>query len=389
MIEEAIKKVEPKVIEWRRAMHRHPELSFEEYWTSDYIEKALKEMNGIEISRPTETSVLGIIKGDHPGRKVGLRGDIDALPIQEDREELDFASEIDGVMHACGHDSHAAMLLGAASVLADNKDKIHGEIYLIFQHAEELPPGGAQEMVATGLFDDLDVVFAQHIMTSKPLGEIHIKSGAVTANSDQFELTINGQGGHASQPESSVDPLLLASRIVTQVQDIVSRIAGPLDNLVISVTNFNAGTGAKNVIPHTAELSGSVRSASKEIIELAREKIESVVKANCDIYGATYDLNYKYGYQAVMNDGTETARVKETLNNVFGEDRVIEQEMMMGGEDFGAFTENLPGVYILLGTYNEEKDYVYPHHHPKFGIDEEAFIDGVRAHVNVALDLGK
>src|SRR5699024_2513038 len=130
-----------------------------------------------------------------PGRKVGLRGDIDALPIQEDRDDLDFVSEIDGKMHACGHDSHAAMLLGAAKVLSDNKDKIHGEIYLIFQHAEELPPGGAQEMVATGLFDDLDVVFAQHIMTSKPLGEIHIKSGAVTANSDQFELTINGQGG--------------------------------------------------------------------------------------------------------------------------------------------------------------------------------------------------
>ena len=226
-------------------MHRHPELSFEEYWTSDYIEKALKEMNGIEISRPTETSVLGIIKGDHPGRKSWTARRYRCTADREDREELDFASEIDGVMHACGHDSHAAMLLGAASVLADNKDKIHGEIYLIFQHAEELPPGGAQEMVATGLFDDLDVVFAQHIMTSKPLGEIHIKSGAVTANSDQFELTINGQGGHASQPESSVDPLLLASRIVTQVQDIVSRIAGPLDNLVISVTNFNAGTGAK------------------------------------------------------------------------------------------------------------------------------------------------
>lgn len=389
MLDEAIKKAEAQVIEWRREMHKHPELSFEEYWTSDYIEKALKNMNGIEISRPTETSVLGIIKGDHPGRKVGLRGDIDALPIQEDRDDLDFVSEIDGVMHACGHDSHAAMLLGAAQVLADNKDKIHGEIYLIFQHAEELPPGGAQEMVATGLFDDLDVVFAQHIMTSKPLGEIHIKSGPVTANSDQFELTINGQGGHASQPESSVDPLLLGSRIVTQVQDIVSRIAGPMDNLVISVTNFNSGTGAKNVIPHTAEISGSVRSATPEIRKLAHEKIEAVIKANCDIYGATYELDYMYGYQAVQNDVTETARVRETLNEVFGEDRVIEQEMMMGGEDFGAFTENLPGVYILLGTYNEAKDYVYPHHHPKFAIDEDAFIDGVRAHVNVALGLGQ
>lgn len=193
MLENMIKEVAPKVIEWRRDMHRHPELSFEEYWTSEYIENALKEMDGIEIQRPTKTSVLGIIKGDKPGRKVGLRADIDALPIQEDRDDLDFVSEIDGKMHACGHDSHASMLLGAAEVLSKNKDKIYGEIYLIFQHAEELPPGGAIEMVETGLFDDLDVVFAQHIMTTKPIGEIHIKSGAVTANSDTFELTIQGK----------------------------------------------------------------------------------------------------------------------------------------------------------------------------------------------------
>ena len=197
-------------------------------------------MDGIEIQRPTKTSVLGIIKGDKPGRKVGLRADIDALPIQENRDDLDFVSEIDGKMHACGHDSHASMLLGAAEVLSKNKDKISGEIYLIFQHAEELPPGGAIEMVETGLFDDLDVVFAQHIMTTKPIGEIHIKSGAVTANSDTFELTIQGQGGHASQPEGAIDPLVIGSRIVTQIQDIVSRMAGPLDNLVISITNFNS-----------------------------------------------------------------------------------------------------------------------------------------------------
>lgn len=388
MLEDMIKEVAPKVIEWRREMHRHPELSFEEYWTSEYIENVLKEMDGIDIQRPTETSVLGIIKGEKPGRKVGLRADIDALPIQEDRDDLDFVSEIDGKMHACGHDSHASMLLGAAEVLSKNKDKISGEIYLIFQHAEELPPGGAIEMVETGLFDDLDVVFAQHIMTTKPIGEIHIKPGAVTANSDTFELTINGQGGHASQPENSIDPLIIGSRIVTQVQDIVSRMAGPLENLVISITNFHSGTGAKNVIPQTAEISGSVRSASAEVRELAKEKIESVAKNICDIYGAEYDYRFNYGYQAVMNDEVETARVHEILDDTFGKDRVIESEKMMGGEDFGAFTANLPGVYILLGTYNEEKDYIYPHHHPKFGIDEDAFIDGVRAHVNVALGLG-
>lgn len=389
MLDQEIKTVGPEVIEWRRTMHRHPELSYQEHWTSSYIEEQLKEMDGIEISRPTKTSVLGIIRGAHPGRKVGLRADIDALPIQEDRDDLDFTSEIDGRMHACAHDAHAAMLLGAAKVLSQNKDHIHGEIYLIFQHAEEVPPGGAREMVATGQFDDLDVVFAQHIMTTLPVGEIHIKSGPVTANSDIFNLTITGKGGHSSQPENSVGPVIIGSRIVSQVQDIVSRLASPLDNLVVSVTNFHAGTGAENVIPQTAKISGSVRSASAEIRELAKEKIEAVTKANCEIYGAAYDLDYTYGVTAVINDKAETSKVRETLTETFGADRVKEMIMMMGGEDFGAFTENLPGVYIMIGTYNEEKDCLYPHHHPKFKIDEDVLIDGVKTHVNVALGLGR
>ncbi|MCD2137910.1 M20 metallopeptidase family protein [Salinicoccus halitifaciens] len=389
MLDQEIKTVGPEVIEWRRTMHRHPELSYQEHWTSSYIEEQLKEMDGIEISRPTKTSVLGIIRGAHPGRKVGLRADIDALPIQEDRNDLDFTSEIDGRMHACAHDAHAAMLLGAAKVLSQNKDHIHGEIYLIFQHAEEMPPGGAREMVATGQFDDLDVVFAQHIMTTLPVGEIHIKSGPVTANSDIFNLTITGKGGHSSQPENSIDPVLIGSRIVSQVQDIVSRLASPLDNLVVSVTNFHAGTGAENVIPQTAKISGSVRSASKEMRELAKEKIEAITKANCEIYGAAYDLDYTYGVTSVINDEAETTKVKETLTETFGAERVKEMIMMMGGEDFGAFTENLPGVYIMIGTYNEEKGCIYPHHHPKFKIDEDVLIDGVRTHVNVALGLGR
>ncbi len=389
MLNKEIKAVESKVIGWRRDMHKHPELSYEEHWTSDYVEQALRQMDGIEISRPTETSVLGIIRGGHPGRKVGLRADIDALPIQEDREDLDFTSEIDGRMHACAHDAHAAMLLGAAKVLSKNKDHIHGEVYLIFQHAEEVPPGGAKEMVATGQFDDLDVVFAQHIMTTLPVGEIHIKSGPVTANSDIFNLTITGKGGHSSQPENSIDPVLIGSRIVSQVQDIVSRLASPLDNLVVSVTNFHAGTGAENVIPQTAKISGSVRSASKEMRELAKEKIETIINSNCEIYGATYDLDYTYGVTAVINDEAETSKVRETLTETFGAERVKEMIMMMGGEDFGAFTENLPGVYIMIGTYNEEKDCIYPHHHPKFKIDEDVLIEGISTHVNVALGLGK
>lgn len=216
-----------EVVTWRRTMHKHPEISFQEHWTSGYIKSELEKMGDIEISQPTETSVLGIIKGAKPGRKVGLRADIDALQIQEERDDIDFASTNDGAMHACGHDGHAAILLGAAKVLVQNRDELNGEVYLIFQHAEEEPPGGAQEMVATGLFDDLDFIYGQHLFTPIPTGKIGITNGPITSNSDTFDLKIQGRGGHSSQPENSIDPIVIGGQVLNQFQTIISRIASP------------------------------------------------------------------------------------------------------------------------------------------------------------------
>ncbi|MFC4023628.1 amidohydrolase [Oceanobacillus longus] len=382
-----IEQVLPAVIQWRRTMHQHPELSFEEYWTSQYIEDELRQMDNIELSRPTKTSVLGIIKGKKPGKKIGLRADIDALPIQEERDDLDFASTKEGVMHACGHDGHAAMLLGAARVLSQNVDAISGEIYLIFQHAEEAPPGGAQEMVATGLFNDLDFVYGQHLFTPIPIGKIGITKGPITSNSDTFDLLIKGRGGHASQPEDSVDPVIMSTQIINQFQTIVSRMTSPLDSVVISTTQFHAGS-ATNIIPDTAALQGSVRTVQQETRELVKEKMEKAVASICDLYGADYEFNFQYGYDAVVNDEEKTDAVIDIATKLFG-DRVFNYPLTMGGEDFGAFSKIIPGTFIFIGARNEEKSYDYPHHHPKFAIDEDSLIDGVSMMVHVALEMGK
>jgi len=373
------------VFEWRRTLHRHPELSFEEHWTSQYIEDALKEMDGIEISRPTPTSVLGIIKGDHPGKKIGLRADINALPVEEERTDIDFVSEVPGKMHACGHDGHTAILLGAAKILSRNAERLHGEVYLIFQHAEELIPGGAQEMVATGLFDDLDFIYGQHLFTPVPVGKIGITNGPVTSNSDGFEIIIQGSGGHASQPELTVDPVNIGVQIISQFQTIVSRITSPLDSVVISTTNFHAGS-AKNIIPDTAELSGSVRTINDDTRLLVREKMEQAVANVCEMYGATYDFNFQFGYAAVVNDDGMTDKVRKIATEKFG-DKVFDFPLVMGGEDFSSFSRLVPSTYAMVGVRNPGKDMEYPHHHPKFGMDEDGFIDGVKMMVYVALEM--
>ncbi|MFD2762193.1 M20 metallopeptidase family protein [Lentibacillus juripiscarius] len=386
-IQNQIEAVMNDVYQWRRTMHQNPELSFQEYWTSDYIAGELAKMDSIEISRPTETSVLGIIKGTQPGKKIGLRADIDALPITEERDDIPFKSKNDGIMHACGHDGHAAILLGAAKVLAANQDALAGEIYLIFQHAEEKPPGGASELVATGLFDDLDFIYGQHLFTPIPTGKIGIKNGPIMANADEFDLTIKGRGGHASQPENSIDPVVVGTQIINQLQTIVSRVTSPLDPVVISTTKFHAGT-INNIIPDTATLGGSVRTVTDETRQLIKEKIEQAVKRVCEFYEADADIEYTTGYAAVHNDEASTDQVRDIATGLFG-DRVFEYPLAMGSEDFGAFSQAIPSTYAFIGARNTEKQMDYPHHHPKFAIDEDSFIDGVTMMVNVAFQMSQ
>lgn len=375
-----------QVIAYRRYLHQFPELSFQEFKTSQFIFDEMSKLENVVVTRPTETSVLVKIKGGKPGKKIGLRADIDALPIEEDRDELDFKSQVPGAMHACGHDGHTAILMVATQFLAEHAQELPGEVYAIFQHAEETPPGGAKEMVATGLFDDFDFIYGHHLFTPYPLGTMDIKAGPNTGNSDLYELTIYGKGGHAAMPHTSIDPIIIGAQILEKMQTIISRKLNPVNAAIISNTVFQAGSiDAKNVIPSTAFLSGSVRSNDVEERQIIAQEIDRVAKATCDAYGASYQLDYQWGYSAVNNDQATTAIVKEIAEELFP-GQVTQLPISLGGEDFSAFSDLVPATYIWIGAGNAEKGYDYPHHHPKFALDEDSFLIGLQMFVAVAMN---
>ncbi|WHY03276.1 amidohydrolase [Neobacillus sp. DY30] len=383
-----IDEVFEEVIEWRRYLHKHPELSFQEYNTAQYVYDVLESFGSLELSRPTKTSVAARLKGSKPGKVIAIRADMDALPIQE-ATELSFASVNNGVMHACGHDGHTSMLLGAAKILIEQKESLCGEIVFIFQHAEELPPGGAKEMVAAGVLDGVDEVVGIHLMTTIPYGTIGIRKGAITSNSDIFEIIVQGKGGHSSTPELTIDPLATGAQMVNGLNHIVSRSVAPLDSAVVSVTKFHAGGQALNVIPDCVEIGGSVRVFSQTTRELIKNRITDIAEGIAKSNGAVATVNYTYGYNSVVNDIEVTEKIASMIEDHFSERRLDWVDPMLGGEDFSAFSDEKPGCYVMIGAGNIEKGITYPHHHPKFDIDENALKDGLKFHVLTALTLTK
>ncbi|MGG7619017.1 amidohydrolase [Bacillus coreaensis] len=381
LISERVQSVIDDVISWRRHLHTYPELSFQEEKTAQFVFDTLHSFGDFELSRPTKTSVIARLIGQETGKVVALRADMDALAIQEEND-FSFTSKFPGVMHACGHDGHTAMLLGAAKILSQFRDELKGEIRFVFQHAEEIHPGGAQELVKEGVLDGVDCMIGTHLMSNLKVGQMGVIYGPVTANSDRFDITIKGKGGHASTPESAIDPLLIGAQVVTNLQQIVSRNTSPLDQVVVSVTNFQAGTGAYNVIPDSVKLSGSVRSFGSEVRESTVEAIERIIKGNTQAHQATYELDYRYGYGSVVNDEEVTKLLEETILQEWGEERVSYLPPLMGGEDFSAYSQTVPSCFVLIGAGNEEKGIVYPHHHPRFTVDEDALEDGVSLFVH-------
>lgn len=375
--------VKQDVISWRRHLHQNPELSFEEEKTSQFVFETLESFGELELSRPTRTSVLARLKGAEPGPVLALRADMDALPIEEENT-FEFVSNTRGKMHACGHDGHTAMLLGTAKILTQIKDQIHGEVRFIFQHAEELFPGGAQEMVKAGVMEGVDSVVGIHLYSPLEVGKIAVRSGPFMAAPDTFYITIRGRGGHAAQPQSTVDPIVIAAQVVTNLQHIVSRNMDPLDPVVLSVTQFHAGT-AHNIIPEKVELNGTVRSFKPELRTEVPRLMEQIVKGITEAHGATFEFKYEQGYRPVINDEQVTEKVRETLLEVFGQEVVIEGEQHMGGEDFSAYQDKVPGTFFNVGAGNVEKGIIYPHHHPKFTVDEDSLPMGVEAFINIIL----
>ena len=371
------------IVEKRRAIHRHPELMYEEFETSKLVQNTLSEL-GIEFEKDIAvTGVVGLV-GNGEGPCIALRADMDALPIHEEAD-VEFRSEIDGKMHACGHDCHTAMLLGAAKVLKDNESEINGTIKLIFQPAEEGGAGGKM-MRDQGVLEDPDVerIFGLHVSDKLPTGTLASKEGTLLAATSSIKIIVSGNGGHAAMPHLTVDPVVTGSKIVVELQTLVSRELDPLESGVISITMANAGS-ATNVIPSSMELQGTIRSLTSDGItrlqHRVREVAEGIAMANRCMAEVTFPGN---DFPPTVNDGECWELGKISAGEILGEERVSEMGAIMGGEDFSYYTQVIPGCFSFLGVGNPEIGAVYGVHHPKFKVDEDALSLGTAIHVSTA-----
>lgn len=372
-------------IDFRRLLHRYPELSTEERETSNRIQEKLKEYGIPFKSGFADTGVLGIIEGEQDGKIIGIRADIDALPMKE-ISGVDFSSEHEGVMHACGHDAHTSMLLHAGKILNDNKKDLKGTILLIFQPAEELSPtGGSKRMMEDGVFDEYEpeMLLAQHVWPDLEVGKFGVMAGPIMGNSDKFKVIIKGSGGHASMPHSTVDALITANQVVNVLQTLVSRNANPMEPAVLTVGRFEAGT-KHNVIAETAEIEGTIRSQSDETKAMMKKRFFEVVENVVTSMGAECEIIFDDGYPATVNDAHWASELRKSIVNVYGEESVPALQPSLAGEDFSRFLQKYPGVYYWLGTSVGEGQ--KPLHNPAFRLNEDAFKYGITAMVNMAVD---
>jgi len=379
-IQNDVDEILPGVIADRRHLHENPELGFQEVKTAEFVRQRLESL-GVEDIRTgiNKTGVTGLVRGsaEGPGRNVLVRADMDALPILEENE-VDYKSQNDGVMHACGHDAHTSILLGLARVLTDRKDEFSGTVKLLFQPAEELPPGGAKGMIAEGVLNDppIEAVFGLHMSQGDPVGTISVGAGPVMAAADAFTIVVQGKGGHAAYPSENIDPVVIGSQIVVALQSLVSRETDPMESAVLSTCVFNAGD-AFNVIPDTAELGGTVRTFKPEVRDHMEKRIGEVARGIAEAMQGSATVTYTRGYPATVNDEAMTDLAREAAVEVVGEENVLELKPKMGGEDFSYFLEQKPGSYFFVGSNNEERGLVWGHHHPKFDIDEESLGAGL------------
>lgn len=391
--------IEPKVIEWRRHFHEHPELSNREFKTAEKIAEHLRSL-GIEVQTGVgKTGVVGLLKGNHPGKVVALRADIDALPVTE-RNDLPFKSMVEtefmgtktGVMHACGHDTHIAILMGVAEILSKHKDKINGTVKFIFQPAEEGPPpgeeGGAKLMIKEGVLENpkVDAIFGLHINSATPVGTIKYKPGGIMAAVERFVINVKGKQSHGSQPWLGVDPILISAKIIDGFQSIVSRELDLTEEAaVITVGKITSGVRF-NIIPESAELIGTVRSLDADmkakIIKRMTEMTETIAKA----YGGEASIVFENFTSITYNDPDLTATMLPTLQKVAGNDYVVITKAVTGGEDFSYFQEVVPGLYFFLGGMTPGNTEAFPHHTPDFVIDESGMLLGVKTMTQLAID---
>jgi carboxypeptidase Ss1 len=380
---------EPELVEVRRRLHEHPELAYQEKATAALVAESLASY-GIEVRKGVGgTGVLGILKGGKRGRVVALRADMDALPLEE-HSDVRFRSKNPGVMHACGHDTHVAMLLGAARLLSDHRKDLHGTVKFLFQPAEENGGmGGAKPMIEAGAMKNpkVDYVFGLHIDGTLPAGEFGFTSGPAMAAPDTFTVRIIGKGGHGSAPHKTVDPVYVAAHVIIALQGVSSRMIDPVRPFVISVGAVHAGT-KENIIPDEAHLEGTIRTLDEKTRARAKAKVASTAKGVCRAFGAKAVVEFETdAYPVTVNDPRTTAKAVRVLERVPNM-KVKRQPPILGGEDFSRFLREAPGTFYFLGTKNPKKGCIYPNHSSRFKVDESVLKYGAASLASLALEFG-
>jgi amidohydrolase len=384
MIDEKISGIKDEMIRLRRDFHRHPELGLQEERTARVVADYLRNL-GLEVFEGIgKTGVVGMLNGRSPGKTVMLRADMDALPIQE-INDVEYRSVNDGVMHACGHDGHMAILLGAAAVLSGMRDKLVGRVKFVFQPAEE-SLGGARYMIADGVLDNprVDAAFGLHLISLLPMGYIGWKSGPIMASMDPFTITIKGKGGHGALPESGIDAILMSAQVITALQGLVTKEISPTSPVVINVGTIKGGD-APNVIAETVVLEGTVRTLDTLVQQTIPERMERIISGITKSMGGSFELDYQKGYPATINDAAMTEIVKDRAVEMVGEDYVLEVPSAMISEDMSFYLQKVPGSYFYVGAGNLEKGFSQPHHNARFDIDEQALEVGARMMCNLAI----
>ncbi|MCS7233044.1 MAG: amidohydrolase [Synergistetes bacterium] len=386
-IKRLVEEVKSELVEMRHYLHAYPEPSFEEYETTKFIVSKLREygIDDIKVGcGGKESGVIATIRGKALKPMIALRADIDALRMREENRSLPYCSKNEGVMHACGHDAHIAILLATAKVLSQIKEELPGSVRLIFQPAEE-SAAGAKEIIKVGGMEDVDAVTGLHVWAYYPSGTLGFRKGPFFAAVDRIEINVKGKGGHGAAPQFAVDPIVISSAIILALQTVVSREVDPIEPAVVSICKIEGGT-AFNIIPEEVKMVGTIRTFSPKTREKVVSRVEEIANSVAKAMRGSIEFVDYYSTPALINDSKFTEFASNIAKRLYGEESVIEADINMGGEDFSLYLERVPGTFFLLGTGNKEKGTDKPHHNPYFDVDDDALPKGVELMANIAYE---
>ncbi|KPN93083.1 M20 family metallopeptidase [Lysinibacillus sp. ZYM-1] len=375
-----LKSLTEQAIEDRRYLHQYPELSGQEYDTCKFIRKRLEQLQ-IEIVDFNPPNVVAKIEGTKGTKTIALRADIDALPIVEEGDKP-YISQKTGVAHMCGHDGHTAILLAVAEWISMNREKIEPNVMLVFQSAEEITPSGADFLIQNGVLEGVDAIFGIHLWQGLEKGKMGLTHGPMMASVDDFEIEIQGSGGHGSMPHETIDPIYIASHVMQSFQSIISRNINPIEAGVITVGNIQAGT-TYNIIPDSAKLIGTIRALTPETVSTIQTKMVSLTEGICRAFGAQGKIDFIIGTPPLINDSEQSHFVESIVRENFGENVFKLVDPVMGGEDFAYYLKHKPGAFIFVGMGGEKSR--YPHHHPRFDLDEDVFPDAIKLFIEIIM----